>query len=104
MRIRAPASVLSKEEVRAAALEIARAKLKSWVLDALVEDDTDLDGRPCLRITIVLKPGKSLLSRGQQTGEISLALLDFMLERGDQRWAFVHYATQAELEEFANEE
>ncbi|MGB8364710.1 MAG: hypothetical protein ACLQUZ_05640 [Rhizomicrobium sp.] len=97
-------TTLTHRQVRAAALKIARPKLKDWVVDALIEDDTDLDDRPCLRVTIVLKPGKSLLSRGQQTGEIRLALLDFMREQGDERRPFVHYATRAELEELANEE
>ncbi len=96
--------MLREEDVRKDVLKIAQKKLKNLVVDVNVEDDTDLDGTECLRITIILKSKAALLSRGEQLGEISLAIMDFLRERGEPRFPYTHYATRAELAEIANGE
>ena len=93
--------VPSEGEVREAVLKIARAKMKNLVEDVVVEDDVDLDGASCLRITLVLKSAASLRSRGQQLNEISQEIADFLQAHGDNRWPFTHYATRADFEEAA---
>jgi hypothetical protein len=94
----------SNDEIREEVLKIARKKLKNLVVDVLAEDDVDLDGTACLRITIVLKSKAALLSRGEQLGEISLAIVDFLRERSDPRFPYTHYASRADLAEAASGE
>lgn len=94
----------SEEVIRKEVLKIAQKELKNLVVSVNVEDDTDLDGSACLRITIVLKSKAVLLSRGKQLGEISLAIMDFLRERSDPRFPYTHYASQADLAELASGE
>lgn len=81
---------------------IAREKFGSGsVQDVLIENDVDLDGEPCLRITFVLKSNSILRTRGERLGEIGLTIRHFLDAQHDPRLPFVHYATQGELSEFA---
>jgi hypothetical protein len=91
-------SLPGEEAVKNAVLQIAQSKLKNLVVDVLVEDDIDLDGSNCLRITLILKSSAILLSRGEQLNEISLGIADYLREHEDKRSAYLHYATRAELE------
>jgi hypothetical protein len=83
-------------------LSIARKNLGNGIVqDVLIEDDIDLDGAICLRITFVLKSNSVLRAKGEKLGEISLAIRNFLNEQNDPRFPYVHYATKTELNEIA---
>jgi hypothetical protein len=89
----------SSQEIRTEVLRIAQQKLKNLVIDALVQDDIDLDGAQCLRITLILKSQNVLVSRGDQLGELTLAIADMLNRQGDRRFPYLRFATRAELKE-----
>ena len=88
--------MVSLIEVHDRALQLARAQLGEEVKNVVVEDDIDLDGRPCLRVTVILKSQWSVDPPGVKLGHISLELSDFLVQAGDQRFPYTHYVTARE--------
>jgi hypothetical protein len=86
-------------EIRAEVLRLAQHKLKNLIVDARVENDTDTDGRDSLRITLILKSQRALASRGNELGELTLAVGDMLSKQGDSRFPFFRFATRGELKE-----
>jgi hypothetical protein len=89
----------SLHEIRAHVLRMARQKFRDLVIDARVQNDVDLDGAECLRITLILKSARALASRGDQLGELTLAVADVLNRQGDPRFPYLRFATRAELKE-----
>jgi len=90
------------EVYRSSLLAIARKKLGgSTVQDIRIDDDLDLDGANCLRITVILKSHSILRSKGDKLSELSLEIKEFLDLKADGRFPYVHYATKAEMEETA---
>ena len=88
--------MLSLDDIRAQTLEIAQQKLGAGIVkNVVVEDDTDMDGRPCLRITLILKSGWDD-PPGIRLGGISLGLIDYLSEHNDGRFPYTHYVTVKE--------
>ena len=90
---------MSLAEIRDEVLLLARKKLNDVIIDARIESDTDLDEHDSLRITLILKSQNALVSRGDELGELTLAVGDMLSKRGDSRFPFFRFATRAELEE-----
>jgi hypothetical protein len=87
-------------EIRSKAREVAAAALTSErVDDVLVEPDVDQWDRDALRITIVLKDRKNLRVSGAAATSIMLAVGDFLISRGDERFPHTRFVTTRELAE-----
>lgn len=84
-------------EVKKYVLELARKKLGREVKDVVIQDDRDSEGRPSLRITIILKSRWSTTLPGNALGEISLSVIDYLSKRNDDRYPYTHYMTAREF-------
>ncbi len=94
--------MLSIEEIRAGLLGIARDEFgKDLIKDLLAEPYVDPDGADSVRVTIVLKPEKNTNLTGKKLAGMTNRANDFMLNHGDERFVFTHYATAKELKELA---
>jgi hypothetical protein len=93
------ASMIEKKRVEQIAREVAAAKLGAAnVARVTSEPVIDSEGHEALRVTIVI-PDDAI---GELSGDSTLATLSEMQERlqqaGEERFAFVQYATQKELD------
>jgi len=91
--------MLSSDEVKQKALELAQARLGEEVSDVIVRDDEDSEGRNSLRVTILLKSGWRTNPPGSKLNDISSKLNAFLSERSDPRFAYTHYMTAREFVE-----
>lgn len=88
--------MLALEDIRAQTLKIAQKRLGSGVVkNVVVEEDSDMDGRPCLRVTLILKSGWDD-PPGIRLGNISLELIDYLAGHDDGRFPYTHYVTAKE--------
>lgn len=78
-------------------LELAREKLGSKVKDVVIQDDRDSEGRPSLRITIILRARWSAALPGSVLAEISLSVIDYLSKQNDDRYPYTHYMTAREF-------
>lgn len=92
--------MLTLSQLQNGILEIARKHLGDAVKRVKVAEDADLDGKDSLRITIVVRSGDIKLS-GTNLGKIKIDVIDFLQAKGDQRFPYTHYATEAELRSLA---
>lgn len=91
-------AAVQTSEIRAKVKEIADAALKGErVDDVLVEPDFDQLDRDALRITIVLKDRKNLKVTGEANVSIILAVSDFLVSKGDERFPYTRVVTTKEL-------
>lgn len=90
--------MLKLTQIKNEAVRIARAKLGSEVKDVVVADDVDFEGRPSLRVTVILRSGWSVDPPGNMLNEISRKLTSFLAEKGDERFPYTHYMTTREFD------
>jgi len=93
-------TVITHDKIRVIVKNIATANLGSAnVRDFLSESTTDVEGNAALKITIVLA---SELSAATTPGDAILNTLvqihDELLKEGDERFPFIRYATQEDLQ------
>jgi hypothetical protein len=87
------------EQVSQMAADIAKANLGPGnVIRVESEPSTDLDGNDAWRVTIVIPPGVAEKLNGDAVLDTLVQIQHRLQEIGDDRFAFVHYATEAELE------
>jgi hypothetical protein len=89
--------MMKLDEIKSEALQIARAKLGNDVKDAIVKEDVDSEGRPSLRVTIILKSQWSVDPPGSALNEISRRLTSYLSSNGDERFPYTHYMTTREF-------
>ena len=89
--------MISIETVKEKALELARTKLGDNVKTVVVADDTDSEGRPSLRVTVILRAQWSTDPPGAALNAISRDLNVFLSSRNDERFAYTHYMTSKEF-------
>jgi hypothetical protein len=91
--------MIDVKEVSQVATDIAKANLGPQnVLWVDSEPSTDLDGNDAWRVTIVLPAGVADKLNGDAVLDTLVQIQHRLQEAGDDRFAFVHYATEAELE------
>jgi hypothetical protein len=91
--------MLSIDEVKQKALELAQARLGEEIGDVVVKEDQDFEGRNSLRVTILLKSGWRTNPPGSKLNDISSKLNAFLSEHSDPRFAYTHYMTAREFME-----
>lgn len=92
--------MLDLERVAEVAREIARATFGArWVEDVRVEPTSTWTGEDALQVQVVLHSAgaRKLSKSGKASGMLS-RLNDRLDRMGEQRFAFVSYATQEELD------
>jgi hypothetical protein len=95
-------TILAIDQVKEIAGRVAAANLgDSFLNQVLGEDSLDSDGVPALRLTLVVKPGFVDAPGGEAILDTAVALQLALQREGDERFAYVGYATQAELERAA---
>jgi hypothetical protein len=88
------------EKIAAAA---AAAKLPAAAFERVLNEPAlDSDGRDALRIIIVLKPGMAARLTGDQSLDTLVKIQNDLQKSGEDRFAFVEYATEAELEDIGD--
>lgn len=88
--------MLDYPAIAATTVEIARRKFGAeHVLRAMVEPWSDWLGNDASRVTLVITPDTNL--SGDAVIDTSLQISDRLLQEGDERPAFVYYATADEL-------
>ncbi|MES1990536.1 MAG: hypothetical protein V4441_06255 [Pseudomonadota bacterium] len=89
--------MLTNAEIQNVVMSIAKQQLgESAVSKIKINEDSDLDGKDSLRITIVVKDSKTKLP-GDKLSKIKIAVIDFLQSKGDFRFPYTHYSTTAEL-------
>jgi len=68
------------------------------VRDVLSEPDIDLDGNDALEITVVLTPEAVEALRGGAVADALVAVQHGLRDAGEERFPFVRWSTEAELE------
>lgn len=89
--------MLTLDQIKAEAVQIARAKLGNEVKDIVVSENLDFEGRPSLRVTIILKSKWSVDPPGNMLNEISRRLTSYLSSNGDDRFPYTHYMTAREF-------
>lgn len=89
--------MLSVDEVKRKALELARSRLGSEVKDVIVTEDSDFEGRKSLRVTVLIRSGWSAAPPGDKLVDITSRLNSFLSESDDERFAYTHYMTPREF-------
>jgi hypothetical protein len=82
------------------AAKAAKKQLSEPDLERVVaQATTDSEGREALRITLVLKPEAVAALSGDAALDLLVSLQHELQERGEERFALVEYATEAEMRE-----
>lgn len=89
--------MLTLDDIKGRALEKAQQRLGEEARDVVVENATDHEGRPSLRVTIILKSKWSIDPPGNSLNEITRYLASYLSEHGDERFPFTHYMTAREF-------
>jgi hypothetical protein len=88
--------MLDRGTIAAIITEIARSNFgQQHVLRAIVEPWSDWLGNDALRATLVITPDTNL--SGDAVVDTSLQTSDRLLQDGEERNAFIYYATEDEL-------
>jgi hypothetical protein len=87
-------------KIQQIASEVAVANLdRARVESVLSEPTSDSQGRDALRITIIIKPGAAEELSGDSILDTLVQIQERLQREGEERFAFVEYATKDELEE-----
>jgi hypothetical protein len=79
--------------------KVARSNLKPEVVEKVfAKPSIDSEGREALQITIVIKPDTAARLDGDALLDTLVQIQDRLHEAGEERFAIVEYATEAELE------
>jgi hypothetical protein len=89
--------MVSVENVKEKAHELAFARLGAEVKDVVVEEIVDSEGRKGLRVTVLIKSKWSADPPGNKLNDISSRLNSYLSSNGDQRFAYTHYMTAKEF-------
>lgn len=95
--------MLDYPAIAARAAEVARQNFGAeHVGRAIVEPWSDWQGTDALRVTLVIAPDTNL--SGDAVIDTSLQISDRLLQDGEERKAFVYYATEDELADSGDSE
>jgi hypothetical protein len=97
--------MLDQKTIDTIARQVATANLSSTnVTGVFSAPTTDSEGRDALRITIVLAEGSSDVISGKKTLDTLAQLQERLQKQGEDRFAFIEYATDKELNESGDSE
>jgi hypothetical protein len=85
------------------ALAAARRAFGSGVLDVAVGEIEDSEGKPALRIDVIVKKFDPKVTGSSQKTALVRKLLAYLGARNDSRFPFVHVIEQRELAQHATE-
>jgi hypothetical protein len=90
--------MLDLEKVSQIATDAAKANLGPQnVIRVVSEPTTDYEGDEALNVLIVIAPGVAESAKDLAFLNILAQISDRLLEAGEERFPFVHYATEDEL-------
>jgi hypothetical protein len=97
--------MLDQKTIDTIARQVAAANLSSAnVTGVFSAPTTDSEGHDALRITIVLTEGSSDVISGKKTLDTLAQLQDSLQKQGEDRFAFIEYATDKEIDESGDPE
>jgi hypothetical protein len=97
--------MLDQQTINTIAQQVATANLSSAnVTGVFSAPMTDFEGRDALQITIVLAEGSSDLIFGRKTLDTLVQIQENLLNRGEDRFAYIEYTSDKELAESGDTE
>ena len=93
--------MLNLDRISEVAEDVARTTFGAKRVEGVsVEPSSNLTGEDALQVRVILHPtGARMLSKAGKASGMLLALNDRLFGLGEERLAFVRYATQAELDD-----
>ena len=90
--------MLDEKRIRQIAQEVATANLSSSNFTSIASSTAiDSEGHEALRITIIIKPNAESKIKGDAALNTLVQIQDRLRKEGEERFPFVEYATQKEL-------